>query len=156
PALLLEGHDPADAASDDHAGPLAIGRAAFQAGVTGRLVGGRDGKLEEAVVPLRFLLVDELERLEVLHFAAEADIEIRGIEPADGPGSGPAFQQPLPGVGDRVPQRGNDADTRYHDSSVQGATYRTCRGDTSGRRRRCEASRLLRRGCRCRIPSRTP
>src|SRR5690606_9555961 len=94
--LFLERADPADPAPDDHADPVAVQaiEVVGEAGILDCLLGDGDGELRESIGPACLLTVEVLLRLEPLHLACEADVEVLGrVELRNGPRPAPAVEQ---------------------------------------------------------------
>src|SRR5213082_313806 len=157
-AVFFEGLEPAGARADQDAHPLQVHRvpARGETGIGHRLLRGADRELREQVVAADFFLVEEPRRVEGLHFARELHGALRRVEARDRPRPGAAGQQAVPGALDIGAQRRQEPEARDRDPARHPAISPSFGAGTAAPAPRCAASRLPRRGCRCRIPSRTP
>ena len=94
--LLLDGGEPADARADEHADARRQRRVDRQLRIVHRVLRSRDGELNEDVHLLQFLLFDELQRIEVLHFAREPCRKGRRVETRDRADAAGARAQRIP------------------------------------------------------------
>ena len=89
---------------------------AHQAGIVHRVLRRRDGELNEDVHLLQFLLLDELQRIEVLHLAGKAGGERRRIEARDRANPARTRTQGFPVRLRPGTDRCHQADTGHYDS----------------------------------------
>src|ERR1051325_6693441 len=142
--LALDGPEVADAAAD--VGADAPGRllavavvellpALDEPRVVDRLVGGRDGEVDEGAHLAGLLLLDELERVEALDLGADLDGELLGVELLDVADAALTRHQRRPGLPHGVPAGRDQTQARYHYATFQSFCssegVRPARGRTS-------------------------
>lgn len=127
---IFEFREAADAAADDAAAAERVVLREVDAAIEDGLVGGVEGELREAIEPANRLGLDAVLGLEVLDFAAEADLELGGIEERERRDAAVPGQQAVPvvrhGVGERIDctQTGDDdAAAGHRDSQGRGCGY---------------------------------
>src|SRR5690606_5961308 len=180
--LFLERTDPTDPAPDDHADPITVQaiELAGEAGVFNGLLGDGQGELREPIGAPYLLPVEVLLRVEALHLAREADVEVLGhVELRDRPRPALALEQSVP-RGGHIVAHGRDQPNAGDDDAVPPSVARLhplpprpvytlrptaasltrsrpCAPSSNGsRRRRSGAARPPHPGSRCRTPPRTP
>ncbi len=126
--LALDRAEPADARRDEDAGPDRHLRADLQPRILHRELRGGDRELDEDVHLLDVLLVDELQRVEVLDFARDARRELGGVEPGDRADAAPSRAERFPVRAGPDAERRHEADARHDDSPAQtaSATFSCC------------------------------
>ena len=117
--LLFDGGEPADAGADEHADARRQRRVDRQLRIVHRILRGRDGELNEDVHLLQFLLFDELQRVEVLHFAREPCRKGRRVEARDRADAARARAQRIPVRLSAHADRRDQTHAGHYDSPVQ-------------------------------------
>ena len=90
--FALDDVESADAGTDVDTDSLLVLRRHFQPGLRHRLGSGGQREVDESRHLARFLLLDELEGIEVLDFGGEGHREVRDVEGGDGGHPAPAGQ----------------------------------------------------------------
>ncbi len=97
--LPLDHVESADTGPDVHPHALGVCRADLQTGMRERFVGSGKREMDEAPHLARFLLIHEIQWIEVLHLGRERYGKSRRIEAGDGSHSALARQQVVPDFG---------------------------------------------------------
>ena len=155
-AIVLEGLHPSDAAADQNSGAFGRGELALEPRLGDRLLRGAEARTartgRSAGLPCGPCTGVGSNPLTS---QANRTPWLRGVELGDRGRARPAGQQAGPGSSTVLPT-GVTSPRPVTTTRRYATTSRSSRGDTSEHRPRCAASPLLRPGCRCRIPSRTP
>jgi hypothetical protein len=115
--LSLDHFKSANTAADVHARPLRVVRIHPQAGLSYRKLGGRDAELNEAAHLLDLFALDVPAGIEILDFAGNAAVEIRGVELFDSRDPVPALAQTLPSLPGANAERAHQTDSRHYYSA---------------------------------------
>ena len=105
---LLDQRQAADAGADVDADALGIGFGDFETRVADRLDAGGHAELDEDIHAARFLGVEILLNVEILHLACHVRGERCGIETGNPGDSGATGNQVIPGFRDGIADRGDD------------------------------------------------
>ena len=117
--LALDDVESADARADKDADALAVLGRDLQAGAFDGFMRGGESEMDEARHFARFFLVNELERVEVLHLGGEGDGEAGGVKAGDGGDAALTGQQVVPDFGGGVADGRNQAESGDNDASLQ-------------------------------------
>src|SRR5260370_12634112 len=117
--LPLDDLESTNAASDVDTGAVGDFRVDLQTRLRHREIGGRDRKLDEAAHFLDVFPLDEVCRIEALHFSRHAGVEGRGIELLDTRDPVASLADSLPGLFGADAPRGHQPDACYYYSARQ-------------------------------------
>src|SRR5258705_2258441 len=108
---LEERRDAADAGADEDAESRAVDLAGVERGVLDGQDCGRHRELQIGVESPRFLLVDEVQRIEVLHLTGDTGRIAGGVEVRDHPYARPPLDERGPELGRRITDRREGPET---------------------------------------------
>jgi hypothetical protein len=116
--LGFDERETADARAHEHADLRSRRVFDGELGLLECLQGGREPQLDETIHPTELFLVDVRRRVEVLHFAGEMHVELRGIEVRDVRRARLAFEHGVPSGLDVVAQWRDAAEPCDDDSAT--------------------------------------